>query len=457
MGTLQSEPETPAAPRKVSAARNALSIFATRLVVFPVLILTSILVARILGPADRGRYAFLTLLGSQILPLVSFGFAGSIVYFISSRKYKTQDVAYTCLLIGLFQGAVSATFFGLLWHFGWLGKTASNIPWLPVMIVLVTLPIQSALLMISRIAVGESWFSISNVQTLSMPLLMSGSLILFVAIARWGQTGAATAIAVSNTILLSMQMFSIWRRAKPRFRVDRRFIAEGYSYGMRVWFGDLAMRANLRMDQFVLGVMGTPEALGLYTVAVNVSELLWILPDSLSLVMYNKIAAAPSQQERVRLTDQVHRALLVIMIGLGILFAGLGHWLILFMYGKAYVNAALPLALLVPGTVVWSSFKIISKFFGASGMPGKSSFIAIVGSVVGIGLYFLLIPPFGLIGAAVASSTGYIATTGLAIHIYYRMVSPEKPHLFKCSILDFSWLFRQLKGSLHSPKQKARG
>jgi O-antigen/teichoic acid export membrane protein len=456
MDTLQSEPktETPAAPRKVSAARNALSVFITRLVVFPVLILTSILVARILGPGDRGRYAFLTLLGSQILPLVSFGFAGSIVYFISSRKYKTQDVAYTCLLVGLFQGAVSATFFGLLWRYGLLGKTASHIPLAPVMIVLVTLPIQSALLMISRIAVGESWFSISNVQTLSMPLLMSGSLILFVAVARWGQTGAATAIAVSNTILLTMQMVAIWKRARPRFRVDRRFIAEGYHYGMRVWFGDLAMRANLRVDQFVLGVMSTPEALGLYSIAVNVSELLWILPDSLSLVMYNKIAAAPSQKERVRLTDQVHRALLVIMIGLGLFFAILGHWLILFMYGKAYVNAALPLAVLIPGSVVLASFKIISKFFGASGMPGKSSFITIVGASIGIALYFLLIPPFGLIGAAAASSTCYIVTTGLAIILYYRTISPEKPHLFTCSILDFSWLFRQLKNSLHSTKHK---
>src|SRR3569832_975390 len=168
MATIQSEPkpEVPAAPQKVSAARSALSVFITRVIVFPILILTSILVARILGPADRGRYAFLSLLGSQVLPLISFGFAGSIVYFISSRKYKTQDVAYSCLLVGLFQGAVSATFFGLLWHFGWLGKTASNIPWLPVTIVLVTLPIQSALLMISRIPVGESWFNISNVQVL---------------------------------------------------------------------------------------------------------------------------------------------------------------------------------------------------------------------------------------------------------------------------------------------------
>ena len=71
-------PAAPASEMRIkprpSAVRSTLGIFATRVAIFPVTVLTSVLVARELGPDGRGAYAFMLLLGSFVLPLLSFGF-----------------------------------------------------------------------------------------------------------------------------------------------------------------------------------------------------------------------------------------------------------------------------------------------------------------------------------------------------------------------------------------------
>src|SRR5438128_3000583 len=93
-------------------ARSTLGNFATKLATLPIAFAASVLVARALGPADRGLYAFLGQLGGFVLPLVSFGFPSGVVYFVSSGRYLARDVACTCLVVGLLLGALGGILTG---------------------------------------------------------------------------------------------------------------------------------------------------------------------------------------------------------------------------------------------------------------------------------------------------------------------------------------------------------
>ena len=95
-----------------TAARNSLNIFTTRLLTLPVTVLTSILVAIVLGPTNRGIYGFLVLMGGFALPLMMFGFGASITYFISNKRYAAGDVFLTCLTVGVLQGSIGACLLG---------------------------------------------------------------------------------------------------------------------------------------------------------------------------------------------------------------------------------------------------------------------------------------------------------------------------------------------------------
>ncbi|MBI2824149.1 MAG: polysaccharide biosynthesis C-terminal domain-containing protein [Planctomycetia bacterium] len=443
-----------------SAARSTLEIFATRVVSFPLTLGTGFLVAGVLGAAEQGVYTFLMLLGGFVLPLMSFGFGAAIVYFIANKRYAARDVYLTCLGIGLLQGVANAGIVAGLWYFDFLGNVAHGIPGSLMVPILLVLPLQGVQLMITRILLGDSWFSLNNHITVASPLLLSTLLLILVVAAGWGVEGAVASVVWSNFLVVCGLVVASIRRYRPALTWDWRFVWEGYHYGVRAWFGDLAIRANLRADQLLLSFTGSSVELGVYSIAVKISELLWFLPDSLAFVLFNKIAAEKSEEGKIALTARAHRAMLATMALLGLAVTVVGFWAIPFFFaffkaGKDYTPAAVYLALLMPGTVLFTTMKVITKYFAASGMPTLSSAVLLIGAVFGIVLYFVLVPWYGAAGAAIASSVGYIATAAASVVLYQRQVRPNPTHLFAFRADDLWWIVDQCRRAFRRTRPAA--
>src|SRR4030095_5961791 len=89
--------------------------------------------------------------------------------------------------------------------------------------------------------------------------------------------------------------------------------------------------------------------------------------------------------------------------------------------------------------------KILTKYFGGVGLPGRASVTTAIGTVVGAVLLLALIPPFGIRGAAIASSPGYIATA-LAAIVMVQRAAPGHTLLFRVDRADVRWLIAQFRG-----------
>jgi Na+-driven multidrug efflux pump len=73
-----------------------------------------------------------------------------------------------------------------------------------------------------------------------------------------------------------------------------------------------------------------------------------------------------------------------------------------------------PLAVLLPGVVLYAPVTILVVFISIRcARPRLSLFVSFVGLIVTTAMSFVLIPPYGATGAALASSIGY-AAGGLA-------------------------------------------
>jgi O-antigen/teichoic acid export membrane protein len=66
-----------------------------------------------------------------------------------------------------------------------------------------------------------------------------------------------------------------------------------------------------------------------------------------------------------------------------------------------------PLLVLLPGVVVLSSGSVVGSYVSGIGRPGISSTVAVIAVVVNIAANLVLIPRFGIIGAALASLISY--------------------------------------------------
>ncbi len=457
-----SGPRSSPGRRRATSARSTAGNLLTRLVVLPMVVVTGVLVSRELGTSGRGVYAYLMLPGAVWLPMLSMGFGASVIYFVSSKQHSSGDLFGASMLVALTQGLVTAALIGLLWHLGTLGTIGQSVePW-HMIAALSMLPLQSMTLMLTRLLQGDSQFGICNGLSIFQQLLTSSCLIVLVVVCGYGVAGAVTSMLISSAVMVAITMVTTTLVVHPTWRVRRVHLNAGLRYGARAWPGDVATRANARIDQLILSTFVDASSLGLYATAVTVSELIWMIPDSLSFVLFNKVAAAKSPQVRAELTEQTHRIVFWCMVVLACLLAVASPWLITSLYGRPFERATVPLLILLPGVVLMVTPKSLTKFLGASGMPGKSSTMVIIGGAACSLLSLGLVPLFhelgtdGIYGAALASTLGYAACAVSGIWLYQGVAGTRWSHLWSRlyvpSRTDLTWLWAQMRsGILNRP------
>jgi O-antigen/teichoic acid export membrane protein len=94
----------------------------------------------------------------------------------------------------------------------------------------------------------------------------------------------------------------------------------------------------------------------------------------------------------------------------------------LFIYGAEYNNSVNSMLLILPGIIVMSLYKVLTRNFSSRNKQQVSIMAAGIALVVNIGLNLLWIPQFGIEGAALASTVSYILASTLLV-IKVRMES----------------------------------
>ncbi len=439
----------------MSGSRKSLGNFLTLVVMFPLSIGVNILVARILGPAHKGLYAFMVLLGESMLPVLFLGFGVGVVYLLSSERFKGQEVVFSSLLIGFLNGLVVALLLAFLWQRQWLGRTAAEVPGEFMLPVLATLPLTGVFSMAKQVLKGQSQFKVLNILTLANAVFNMALLSVFVLFSGMALRGAVMAIVVQKVLTAAVVVYLLLRYTRPHLRFNADFVRAGYGYGIKAWLGNMATRSNERMDQFILSLFADARVLGYYSVAFSMVRLMGFFPQAISPVLFNMVARAKDAARSAVLLAQVHRALLL-LTGVVALLLGLGgEWLISTLYGPAFAASYLPMLILLPGMFVYmASRRVINKFLSANGYPVLSSKVEGIGAVTGIVAYLLFIPLWGVVGAAVASSLAYVVST-VAAHYYLNNLLPQGSkslQLFSPGIADVRWIVERILTALKGRK-----
>ena len=146
--------------------------------------------------------------------------------------------------------------------------------------------------------------------------------------------------------------------------------------------------------------------LGIYTVAVTIAELLFLLPISIHSALIGRLYNLNDDDNgRALLANTLRLSLylcaILMIIGM------LGSLLIPLLYGDAFKGATLVTIILLPGVLFACIPKIASPWFFTSGRPKIHLVITLGSLLLNIILNSLLIPSIGISGAALASTISY--------------------------------------------------
>jgi stage V sporulation protein B len=180
---------------------------------------------------------------------------------------------------------------------------------------------------------------------------------------------------------------------------------------------------NNQINSILIGYYLNPTEVGIFAIAVLLSQTLVLIPSAIQTVTNPMMAnlAGKGDLEGVRLIFlSTLKMGLLISAGSAALIAIFGPYVITLLFGEIFLMAYVPLLILLLGMVVGASFAAVGTTLSSIGQVHILFRISAVCVVLNIILNILLIPPFGIIGAAIATSVMGIANFLITIVIINR-------------------------------------
>jgi len=192
----------------------------------------------------------------------------------------------------------------------------------------------------------------------------------------------------------------------------------------------LLMTSLYQADILLLRLLTDRSSVGYYKSALLIAEMLWFVPKALHTALLHSSSEIWSTKNTAAITDVSSKAVRYTLLITLLLIIGLSSLADVFIptyYGADFEPAVLPLLLLLPGSL---GFAIVRPILAIIQGAGRIRLLIVgtgVSASVNIGLNLVLIPSYGIAGAAVATSIGYGSMILTHSGIAYRLgVNPFK-------------------------------
>jgi O-antigen/teichoic acid export membrane protein len=411
--------------------RGILSVLSGKVVILFVSIVTTPIIVRLLGPAGYGDYSFIL----SILSILSIFMVTSIK--TSLRKYLSENIEnkeWVTAVFGVYVhiGIFLTTIFGIfivitaiiLRNFGIIGSSLAD-----YILILV-------LILFGNQIHGISWSSLMSynlehyaeglsagkriiIASVGIFLLLIGFDIrglLFAHVLAGLLTGFLGILVIRNKLDLKRAIFSFTGYSKISVRRMLR-----YNLGSIILI--LLTVSLYHVDIILLrGISGSSET-GIYKAALQMAQFLWFAPTAVHAVFVHSTSDlwANSQVQKItELASLATRYTLLLSVLLAIGLAALADSLIPIYFGPEFSRSITPLLALLPGTV---GFAVAKPIYAIGQGNGKLRVLIIstgVAAVLNLILNVILIPRYGILGAAVATSIGYLSM------VFLHIISAQK-------------------------------
>lgn len=399
-----------------NVATAVVSILGSRMLALGVMAVTTPILVQLLDPAAYGIYGTLMAVFGLLMILVSSGInSGTRKYLAEEREmpnWRDHVFGYYFRLAALL-AAVAA---GGLVLASWSGVIARSLgeEYTTYFYLLAVLAVAAQFRSYARRALMGL-----KLEHVAEPLkvlnsVAFGTLAIGGVVLGYGIRGVLAGHILASTLVTVVALFIIARHVSLRAVFSR--TPSGFPTRKLLDFNSLTIVAIFllvslqHVDVLILELYRGQEKVGYYRAALVLTQLLWLVPRSIQSVMIQSTSNLWEDNRIEHITELASRAsrytlLFTLLLAVGL--ATLAHQFVPIYYGEAFRPAVIPVLLLLPGTV---GFSLARPMFAISQAKGDLKvLIAATGAtaLINLGLNLVLIPTYGMVGAAVATSVGY--------------------------------------------------
>lgn len=392
------------------------AVMSSKLLTLLVGLVTTPVLYRLLGPAEFGVYAFLLSAFSLYMILVSSGVTEGVRKFLAEDRdhpgwdrevvgfYLRLAVLFAVLGAGVVYGV---TRLGLVRRF--LGRE-----FVPYFHLLAAMVITTQFREVTRRTLMGFGLERYSEPLKALRRILFVLVALPLAFLGHGVAGVLAALVVADVVVVAGSLVFIHREVSlvaalgsTPDALPRRSLLSFNTLSVVLI---LLMMSLYHVDIILLQWFTGSTQVGNYKVALKMAEFLWFVPLAIQMVFVHSMSNLWSKGRRERVTRVTtlstrYTFLLTAVMALGL--AALADVAVPLYFGPEATPAVEPLVLLLPGAL---GFAVARPVLAASqGKGDLAAPIVATGTAAGVnlGLNLLLIPRFGMHGAAVATSAGY--------------------------------------------------
>lgn len=412
-------------------ARGTAGTFALQVTGMAIRFLTGLLFARLLGVKGIGIIAYAGAWASILVMFGTFGLQQLLVREVAiylSREdwgHLRGILRYSRRLVFVSTSLLAAIGAFIAWIV--VGDDGDQVTLFTFWIVVIGVPLagltqlrQSAVRGLHRIILGQ----ISDGLAIPLILLAIMATLYFgfsaslspVQAAAIGLAVGLVGFGIGEYLLLRLLPAPV-PRARPSIRP-------------RYWLGSAIPMLfisgieliNAQTDILMLGSMVGKEAVGLYSVAARSAALVIFVWGSVNMVLGPLIAKMYDDGEMLRLKVIVHQSAFIIFFFSALVCLGLFLFSeeFLGLYGQAFIGGDIALKILLIGNLVNALAGSVGLILKMTGFERDVLWTGVLAAVANIALNAILIPPYGIAGAATATTISISIWPIAAAIIVYR-------------------------------------
>ncbi|HNX85655.1 MAG TPA: polysaccharide biosynthesis C-terminal domain-containing protein [Bacteroidales bacterium] len=201
----------------------------------------------------------------------------------------------------------------------------------------------------------------------------------------------------------------------------KQLMKEILRFGTFVQVANIFQQLNYRLSLKFVDAFQGRAAVGVLSIGMTLAEGLWLVSRSISMVQFSRLSNEKDDQYAAHITLSFAKVTWIITL------AGMGILLLIpvsvytFVFGEQFVQVRNVIASLSVGIVALSVSMIFSSYFSGINKPFHNTISSAIGLVFTVGLGFLLVPLWGIIGAGIAATCSYTMATLYQFIIFIRM------------------------------------
>lgn len=396
--------------------RNASWIIGEQILQVFVSLIVGVLTARYLGPSNYGALNYTASFVTFCTSLATLGMDGVVIKKIIASPEDEGTYMGSCMFFRFVSAILSTCLITITVFFLNPGE--------PIKVILVLL--QSLQLIFQAVYILDSWFQ----RYLKSKYISIGKMLACIIVALYKVYLLVTAksiiwFAFSNSltyIIVAISLYIFYRKENaPKMKVSIPLGKEVLSESYHFILSGLMTAIYSQMDKIMIGKMLTDMDVGLYTTATAICSM-WIFIPTAIINSFRPtimvIKQSGNQAFYKKRLEQLYSLIIWLCIFVSIVVCIFGPLIIRILYGESYMGAIETLRI-----SIWSeTFAMIGTARGIWILcENKNKYVKyylVIGAIVNVILNALLIPVYGINGAAFATLITQIVTSIIAPLFY---------------------------------------